>query len=144
MVNVMDAFSQDINKCLFQYWTPYVGKKNPHPGLSTSVKCKGRGLCYGLDQNEIAQYGACYDQVTLIPVFTGHIVHPNIGEGGGGREDTFRADTTIGNSNQSTNQSIDSLINQSGFFCLFICLLFIPSTSIQRCLLSYFSRSSSN
>jgi len=98
MVNVMDAFSQDINKCLFQYWTPYVGKKNPHPGLSTSVKCKGRGLCYGLDnndQNEIAQYAACYDQVTLIPVFTGHIVHPNIGEGGGGREDTFRADTTI-------------------------------------------------
>lgn len=104
-------------------------KKNPHPGLSTWVKCKGRGLCYGLDQNKTAQYAACYDQVTLIPVFTGHIVHPNIGKGGGGREDTFRADTTIGNSNQSTNQSIDSLINQSGFF-LFVYLFAFHSIDV--------------
>ena len=133
----MDAISYDINTCLFHGWTPYVGKKNPHPVLSTWVKCKGTELCYGTDQNEIAQYAACYDQKTLIPVFTGHIVHPNIKGGGGGREDKFRADNTIG------NQSINSLIDQSGFFCLFICLLFIQSTSIHGSLLSYSPRSSS-
>ena len=85
-------FSEDINICLFQYWTPYVGK-NPHPGLAELVKCKGVGLCYGGNPN-MAQYAACYDKKTLIPVFTGHIVHPNIG--GGGRGDEFREDDRIG------------------------------------------------
>lgn len=89
-----NAFSHEINRCLFQYWTPYVGK-NPHPGLSKLVKCKGDGLCYGANP-KMAQYAACYNQKTLIPVFTGHIVHPNIG--GQGRENEFRADTGIGNS----------------------------------------------
>ena len=85
-------FSENINICLFQYWTPYVGK-NPHPGLAELVKCKGVGLCYG-GNPIMAQYAACYDKKTLIPAFTGHIVHPNIG--GGGRGDEFREDGRIG------------------------------------------------
>ena len=93
-----NAFDNDINKCLFNGWTAYVGKINPHPGLRDRVKCKGKGLCYGADGNGIAQYAACYNQKTLIPEFTGHIVHPGIAEGGG-REDEFVADTSIGNSN---------------------------------------------
>lgn len=89
-----NAFDNDINKCLFNGWTAYVGKINPHPGLRDRVKCKGKGLCYGADGNGIAQYAACYNQKTLIPEFTGHIVHPGIAEGGG-REDEFVADTSI-------------------------------------------------
>ena len=95
MVGAGDAFSNDINKCLFQYWTAFVGK-NPHPGLSKLVQCRERGLCYGNNPDR-AQYAACYDQTTLIPVFTGHIVHPNIG--GQGRANAFRHDNGIGNSN---------------------------------------------
>lgn len=97
MVNEVNynAFSYDIRRCLFDYWTPYVGK-NPRPGLKKPVECKGKGLCYGSNP-KMAQYAACYDQNTLIPVFTGHIVHPNIG--GNEREDAFRTETGIGNSN---------------------------------------------
>lgn len=86
-------FSEDINKCLYQYWTRYVGK-NPRPGLAELVKCERIiGICYGANPN-MAQYAACYDKETLIPVFTGHIVHPNIGRKG--RENGFQRDNRIG------------------------------------------------
>ena len=87
-----NAFSNDINKCLFVYWTPYIGK-NPNPSLGERVDCNGIGLCYGAN-TKMAQYAACYNQKSLIPEFTGHIVFPNIG--GDGRDNEFRADTGIG------------------------------------------------
>lgn len=82
-----NAFSNDINECLFQYWTP---------GLSKPVECNGKELCYGDGDLNMAQYAVCYNQKTLIPVFTGHIVKPDIGGVGGGSY--FRADDGVGNS----------------------------------------------
>ena len=92
---VIARFSNNINKCLFQYWTP---GKNATPVLKKDVTCNGNsqiGLCYGANK-KMSQYAACYNQKTLIPDFTGHIVRPNIG--GQGRGDTvFRADAGVGN-----------------------------------------------
>lgn len=87
-----NAFSNDINKCLFTAWTTASG--NPNAVLSKSVECKGyKGshvqLCYGLEPPK-AQFAACYNKETLTPDFTGHIVEPDIE--GAGREDEWRED----------------------------------------------------
>ena len=88
----MNAFSNDINKCLFTAWTTASG--NPNAVLSKSVECKGYAgshvqLCYGLEPPK-AQFAACYNKETLTPDFTGHIVEPDIQ--GAGREDEWRED----------------------------------------------------
>ena len=88
----MNAFSNDINKCLFTAWTTASG--NPNAVLSKSVECKGYAgshvqLCYGLEPPK-AQFAACYNKETLTPDFTGHIVEPDIK--GAGREDEWRED----------------------------------------------------
>ncbi|CAH3167579.1 unnamed protein product [Porites lobata] len=87
-----NAFSNDINKCLFTAWTTASG--NPNAVLSKSVECKGYAgshvqLCYGLEPPK-AQFAACYNKQTLTPDFTGHIVEPDIE--GTGREDEWRED----------------------------------------------------
>ena len=101
----MNSFSNDIYSCMFQFWIRYVGK-NKFPVLKDkkSANCVGLGLCYGAppkkkpvqNNKRRAQFAVCYNQVTLIPEFTGHLVQPGIPDGGG-REDEFRADTSIGN-----------------------------------------------
>ena len=91
--NLYNAFSDKINDCLFYSWSRY-NKNNPTPSLGELVTCKGRGLCYGANPR-IAQYAAYYNQKTLIPEFTGHIVQPNIG--GQGRGGDWKSDTEIGN-----------------------------------------------
>ncbi|KAJ7374446.1 hypothetical protein OS493_007552 [Desmophyllum pertusum] len=75
-----DAFSNNINGCLFYYWTRFFDK-NQTPVLEKVVTCNGNsqiGLCYGANK-QMPQYAACYNKDTLIPDFTGHIVRPNIG-----------------------------------------------------------------
>ena len=98
----MNSFSNDIYDCMFQFWIRYVGG-NKFPVLQdqNSAKCVGKGLCYGapnriVNKKRRAQFAVCYNQVTLIPEFTGHLVQPGI-QDGGGRENEFRADTSIGN-----------------------------------------------
>ncbi|XP_044182632.1 uncharacterized protein LOC122963281 [Acropora millepora] len=97
--NPMDAFSNDIYKCMFQHWIQYVGG-NKHPVLkdAKSATCVGLGLCYGgpnrmIKKERVAQFAACYNQVTLIPEFTGHLIQPNIPDGGG--RDEFREDDSV-------------------------------------------------
>jgi len=101
VANPMDAFSNDIYKCMFQHWIKYVGG-NKHPVLkdAKSAKCSGLGLCYGgpnrmIKKKRVAQFAACYNQVTLIPEFTGHLIQPNIPDEGG--RDEFREDDSVGN-----------------------------------------------
>ncbi|KAJ7374445.1 hypothetical protein OS493_007551 [Desmophyllum pertusum] len=90
--NTHNAFSNDINRCLFSSWSRYNKRNNPNYILPELVTCKGIGLCYGANPR-IAQYAACYNQKTLIPEFTGHIVQPNIG--GQGRDGDWKSDTGI-------------------------------------------------
>ena len=98
-----NAFSNDINKCLFTSWTTASGSKTAV--LSKPVQCKGyKGshvqLCYGVSGT--AQFAVCYNKETLTPDFTGHIVRPNIQ--GGGRESDWRQDTGwFGNKNNFLN-----------------------------------------
>ena len=66
-----NAFSNDINKCLFRAWTS--ASDNPNAVLSKPVECKGvRGsaaqLCYGLNP-PTAQFAVCYNKNTLTPDF---------------------------------------------------------------------------
>ena len=98
----MNSFSNDIYNCMFQFWIRYVGG-NKFPVLKDkkNAKCNGLGLCYGapnriVNKKRRAQFAVCYNQVTLIPEFTGHIIQPNIPEGGR-RENQFREDNSVGN-----------------------------------------------
>ena len=102
----MNAFSNDIYNCMFQYWIKFVGG-NKFPVLKdqNSAKCVGLGLCYGAPNPKLkpmenskrrAQFAVCYNQDTLIPEFTGHLIQPDIKEGGKDRE-AFRSDTSFGN-----------------------------------------------
>ena len=96
----MDSFSNDIYNCMFQYWIRFVGGNNfPVLQDKNSASCLGLGLCYGKPdpkvKKRVAQFAVCYNQVTLIPEFTGHIIQPNIPDGGG--REAFRADTSVGN-----------------------------------------------
>lgn len=89
-----NAFSNDINKCLFTAWTTASGAKNAV--LSTPVACRGTAgsavqLCYSISGKSPAQFAVCYNKITLTPDFSGHIVRPNIN--GAGRESDWRQDT---------------------------------------------------
>ena len=90
----MNAFSNDFNKCLFNYWSTFVEKT--YPVLGKPVKCKGIQLCYGANPDR-TQFAVCYNKQTLIPEFRGHVLQPNIPEGGGRDEGGFRNDPTVGN-----------------------------------------------
>ena len=74
-----DAFSNDINSCLFDDWFSNKGI------LATKVDCSGpnrSGLCYGSETRTL--FAVCYNNETLIPEFTGHVVEANIvGKGRG-------------------------------------------------------------
>lgn len=77
----LDAFSYDINNCLFSNWT-----EKGHAVLQKQVVCGGKQLCYGTPPNpndppeqqkfHKAQFAVCYNTVTRIPTFTGHMVKP--------------------------------------------------------------------
>ena len=71
-----NAFSDDINGCLFDAW-------NKIRVLAAKVDCDGNGLCYGLNKN--ALFAVCYNTKTLIPEFTGHVVDSPSGGSGRGR-----------------------------------------------------------
>ncbi|KAK3747245.1 hypothetical protein QZH41_010405, partial [Actinostola sp. cb2023] len=89
--NPRDAFSDDINKCLFTSWTKSSGNKAAV--LSTRVECSDSSrysqLCYGLHPSSKALFAVCYDKKTLIPTYTGHVVKPAKGKG---RPADFRTD----------------------------------------------------
>ncbi len=67
----LDAFSDNINECLFDHW---VASKL----LERAPECNGHGLCYGLkpegNHPRETVFAVCYDTVNLIPTFTAHIV----------------------------------------------------------------------
>lgn len=96
----MNAFSNDIYKCMFQHWIRYVGgNKNPVLKDMKSAPCVGLGLCYGapnrmIKKKRVAQFAVCYNQQTRIAEFTGHLIQPFIPEGGGAR-DAFREDNSV-------------------------------------------------
>ncbi|KAK3740251.1 hypothetical protein QZH41_006111 [Actinostola sp. cb2023] len=89
-----NAISNDINNCLFKYWTAAGG--NARPALSGNVECTSLNpshywpLCYGVNTLAQAQFASCYDDTNLTPVFTGNIVKPVTGSG---RAPGFIADT---------------------------------------------------
>ncbi|KAK3747244.1 hypothetical protein QZH41_010404, partial [Actinostola sp. cb2023] len=79
---VLNAFSKDINACLFHKWTTASGSTTAV--LNTDVKCASLGpsyheLCYGLSSLNPAQFGICYNKDTLTPSFTGHALDPVTG-----------------------------------------------------------------
>jgi len=91
----MNSFATDFNKCLFKFWTTFCGPRESV--LQMPVKCPGgtsKQLCYGANPNQ-AQFAVCYSTETKIPLFTGHVVDPNIPEGGG-RDADWRSDPTVG------------------------------------------------
>lgn len=67
-----NAFSNDINACLFQRWltalTPSV--------LEKPVDCHGAQLCYRVNPSTPTQFAVCYNTHTRIADFTGHVVQP--------------------------------------------------------------------
>lgn len=68
----MNAFENDINKCLFGNWM-----ESSFPIMKRPVDCTGNsrtGLCYGTLQKTL--FAVCYNSETLIPDFTGHVVLP--------------------------------------------------------------------
>ena len=78
-----NAFSNDINQCLFSGWKQV--------GIITgNVPCSGKGLCYGTNPNAQAQFAVCYNTNTLTPDFTGHVVES---QSGSGRSSSFKSDT---------------------------------------------------
>ena len=89
--NPRDAFSNNINKCLFASWTK--STRSESAVLATDVECSDTSrysqLCYGLHPSSKALFAVCYDRKTLIPAFTGHIVKPTKGKG---RPASFRSD----------------------------------------------------
>ena len=70
-VKAQDAFSNDINYCLFNSWMS--GKT---PILAAKIDCSGHqrnGLCYGL--NRVASFAVCYNTTSLIPDMSGYSVY---------------------------------------------------------------------
>ncbi|CAB4017300.1 Hypothetical predicted protein, partial [Paramuricea clavata] len=68
-----NAFDNNINRCLFDGWS-----RGRSAVLNAKMECRGRsyaGLCYGLRRGT-ALFAVCYNQNTLIPEFTGHVVSP--------------------------------------------------------------------
>ena len=68
-VGKRSSFSNDFNGCLFNGWPTNV--------LSGQVECPGQQLCYGRHGPaglEQALFAVCYNTVTLIPEFTGHVL----------------------------------------------------------------------
>ena len=64
-----NAFSTDINHHYFKHWKAVLGRKK--------VDCSGHhrtGLCYGFRKSPL--FAVCYNTITLIPEYTGHIVEP--------------------------------------------------------------------
>ena len=73
-----NAFSNDINACLFSGWrTASI--------ISSAIQCNvGAGLCYATDPNaRTASFAVCYNTQTLTPDLTGHVVKPQGGSGRG-------------------------------------------------------------
>ena len=102
----LNAFDFDINGCLFWRWTTY-GAEEGKAVLNKLVNCEektGRlqGLCYGTpwptDQKKKkehrAQFAICYDKMTRIPKFTGHVLKPGV-SGGANADYAFHADTSF-------------------------------------------------
>ena len=61
-----------VVRCLFDDW-----RARPRPVLDLEVDCSGHertGLCYGA--KNITLFAACFNNKTLIPEFTGHVVRP--------------------------------------------------------------------
>ena len=90
-----NSFGTDFNKCLFRFWTTFCGPRESV--LQMPVKCPGgtsKQLCYGANRNQ-AQFAVCYSTQTKIPLFTGHVLDPNIPEGKG-RDAEWRSDPTVG------------------------------------------------
>lgn len=102
MIGALNSFSDDIVKCLFQYWTQYAGGNKYPPAMENqlAVRCAGpsrRGLCYGpkvKGKSSKALFAVCYNVQTLIPEFTGHVLQP--GSGGSGNQGNFRGEGTLG------------------------------------------------
>ena len=88
-----NAFSKDINQCLFDGW-----RTRSSPVLSSRVRCNGHklvGLCYGLNNQRnrrIATFVVCYNKLSLIPEFSGHVVRYKCGAGG---RETFRDENGV-------------------------------------------------
>ena len=91
-----DAYSYDINACLFGHWTRFSPKTSrlKFPVLSKLVECHEKQLCYGGNGVQ-AQFAVCYNQETLIPEFTGHVLEPDV-VGSGRGSGAFRRDFGIG------------------------------------------------
>ena len=98
-----DAYFYDINDCLFRDWTPYmrtmpktskIAIKKPAV-LRKLVDCHGKQLCYN-DTGVQAQFAVRYNQETLTPEFTGHVLEPIV-VGSGRGSGTLRPDSGIGN-----------------------------------------------
>ncbi|KAK3713734.1 hypothetical protein QZH41_008860 [Actinostola sp. cb2023] len=72
-----NAYSNNIDTCLFQSW-----QSGSEAVLSGPVNCgdkvKQFQLCYNKAGQNPAQYAVCYNNETLIPDFTGHVVVTNI------------------------------------------------------------------
>ena len=70
-VKTQDAFSYNINYCLFNNWM-----KGNIPILAAKIDCSGyqrRGLCYGL--NRKTSFAVCYNTKFLIPEMSGYSVY---------------------------------------------------------------------
>ncbi|KAK3740265.1 hypothetical protein QZH41_017831, partial [Actinostola sp. cb2023] len=88
-----NAFSNDINTCLFHSWTAAGGSTTP--ALAKDVECTSLGsnykpLCYGTNPYAQAQFASCYNTLTLTAAFTGNLLKPVTGSG---RAPSFAADT---------------------------------------------------
>ena len=92
-----DAYAYDINNCLFVHWTRFSPKTSrlKFPVLNEFVECHEKELCYGGNDVQ-AQFAVCYNQQTLIPEFTGHVLESDV-EGSGRGSGAFRRDFGIGN-----------------------------------------------
>ena len=85
-----------INAFSFTGQLPLVTKTQSLANLSNEKALEeDMYSCYGLGGRLPTQFAVCYNKNTLTPVFSGHIVRPNIGGGGGGggRDSDRRQDT---------------------------------------------------
>ena len=76
-----NAFGTNVNACLFESW-----RNRTNPVLSEGVNCSSMertGLCYGIKKQTL--FAVCYNNNTLIPEFSAHIVEPVYGKRSGGR-----------------------------------------------------------
>lgn len=83
-----------INAFSFTGQLPLVTKTQSLSNLSNAKALEEDMYgCYGLGGRLPTQFAVCYNKNTLTPVFSGHIVRPNIGGGGGGRDSDRRQET---------------------------------------------------